>query len=82
MKCLTEAKLDKSLRYDAVMKMVHKRFRIESGHPEASRADWRLLDKSRLPEKYRQVPLNSHSIKSSLILFNREIIDNIHFSIF
>ena len=79
MKCLTEADLDTSIRYDAVMQMVKKRFKIESGLPEAVRVDWRLLDRSRLPEKYHQVPLSSFSIKSSLILFNREIIENIHF---
>ena len=79
MKYLTEAKSDTSIRYDAVMQMVKKRFKIESGLPEAVRVDWRLLDRSRLPEKYHQVPLSSFSIKSSLILFNREIIENIHF---
>ena len=77
--CLTEAELDTSMSYKDVTNFIHERFRTESGPLEAIRVDWRLLDRSRIPDKYSQVPLNSFSIQCKLIQFNREIIENIHF---
>ena len=77
--CLTEAELDLSLTNAMVKKLLHERFKVESGQSNARKLDWQLLDKRCIPEKYHEVPLNFLTIQSPLIYQNREIIDNIHF---
>ena len=79
MKCLTEAELDFSLTNDIVDKLLYLRFKVETEQPNATRLNWKLLDRSSIPDKYNEVPLNFLTIQSPLIYRNREIIDNIHF---
>ena len=57
--------------------MISARFKEETGRN--SMIDWRLLDRSQIPEKYNNVPLNSATLANKLIFRNPEIIDSIHF---
>ena len=83
MKCLTEAELDMNLTFEnGVKPFIMERFKAESGLIDSDWVDWRLLDRSAIPEKYNEVPLNSGTFKCSLVFHNREIIENIHFHLF
>ena len=83
MKCLTEAELDMNLTFEnGVKPLIIERFKAESGLIDSDWIDWRLLDRSAIPEKYNEVPLNSGTFKCSLVFHNREIIENIHFHLF
>lgn len=78
-KCLVEAKNDTSLTYMAFKKIVAERFKSECGFINDVCLNWKLLNRRSIPEKYKDVPLNSKTIQSPLIYRNREILDNIHF---
>ena len=58
MKCLTEAELDVSLTYSMVNEFLHRRYKVESEEPNATRLNWKLLDRRSIPDKYNEVPLN------------------------
>ena len=79
MKCLTSAYLRKDYNKDAMMEMMLERFKHETCKPSANKISWRLLDRRQIPEKYKNVPLNSATVSNRLIYKNPEIIDNIHF---
>ena len=79
MPCLIDAVLDETLTLSKAYILLIKQFKGESGIPEALYINWSLLDRSAVPEKYSQVPLNSLTILCPLIHQNREIIENIHF---
>ena len=79
MECLTSATLRKDYFKDDMMEMISERFRRETGQPSEAKIDWRLLDRSQIPEKYNSVPLNSATVNNKLVYKNPEIIDNIHF---
>ena len=77
--CLKSAELNFKCTLKEILGLISERFKFETGRPNASRIDWRLLDKSRIPLKYKDVPLNSVSIRKQLIFSNPEIVDNMHF---
>lgn len=79
MKCLIHAELDSLMTYESAMKIVFDKFKVQSGLLIYNSIDWSLLDRRDIPEKYKEVPLNSETLQSALIFCNREIIDNIHF---
>ena len=56
MKCLTEAELDMNLTFEnGVKPLIMERFRAESGLIDSDWLDWRILDRSAIPEKYNEV---------------------------
>ena len=79
MDCLTTAVVDANLSYRSVYKSILERFKAETGRFNVKRVNWKYLDRSRIPEKYDQVPMNSKTIASQLVFKNPEIVNNIHF---
>ena len=77
--CLTNATLKEDYYKKFVGLMILNRFKVESGQPSAKYINWRLLDRSQVPAKYKNVPLNAGTFSSKLIYKNPEIMDNIHF---
>jgi len=76
---IPELVLNEKLNRPEILDMLLKRFRRESGRIEATFIQWSLLDRSAVPEKYNQVPLNCNTLGWKKIFQNPEIIDNIHF---
>ena len=62
-----------------VLKLLFSRFKEETGLHSALRINWDLVDLSRMPKQYENVPINSRTITLVKIRSNREMIDNIHF---
>ena len=79
MECLTSFTLREDYLKEDIMDMMFERFRLETGRLSATKIDWGLLDRRQVPKKYKNVPLKSATVNSSLIFKNPEIIDNIHF---
>lgn len=57
-----------------------KRFRQESGYPLATRINWDMLNRDKLPEKYRNMNINSKTVLLNVNRRNPEIMENIHFN--
>ena len=70
---------DSELLQANVFKLLFNRFKEETGLHSALRINWDLVDLSRMPKQYENVPINSRTITLVKIRSNREIIDNIHF---
>ena len=79
LECLKNASLNKSLTYELAVLYILERFKEESEQPTATRIDWRLLDRRCMPDTYREVPVNSFTIRSPYVYHNSDIIYNIHF---
>ena len=79
LECLKNASLNKSLTYELAVLYILERFKEESEQPTATRIDWRLLDRRCIPDIYREVPVNSFTIRSPYVYHNSDIIYNIHF---
>ena len=79
LECLKNASLNKSLTYELAVLYILERFKKESEQPTATRIDWRLLDRRCIPDIYREVPVNSFTIRSPYVYHNSDIIYNIHF---
>lgn len=70
---------DDSMDLDSSMLMIFNRFKKESGWSEASKIDWKILDRSQLPSKYDSLEINSITMKLVKLHRNPEIVHNIHF---
>lgn len=57
------------------------RFKEETNTPNANRIDYSNLDRSAVPRKYDEFPINGRTMKLEKFYKNPEIVDNIHFSI-
>lgn len=77
--CLEGVQLKKEYFKRKILRLLFERFKTESGHSNASKINWKLLDRSQVPEKYNNIMLNSMTVSNQLIFKNPEIIDNIHF---
>ena len=79
MECLKNAHLKGTNIFKPTMRMMFERFKAETEQPDAVRIDWRLLDRTKVPTKYDEVPLNSATFSNKLVYKNPEIVNNIHF---
>lgn len=66
--------------FEDVNDVLLNRFKCETNSPNASKIEWKQLDRSFLPEKYQRILLNSCSIKLPEIHGDMEFVKNIHFS--
>lgn len=76
---LNSARTNKNMRKKVVYRALLKRFREETGQIQAEKIDWHRLDKSLLPDKYKNIRLNNTTLSMAFVYQNPEIIDNIHF---
>lgn len=65
--------------YERALTQVLDKFRAETDIQEADRVSWRLLDRSRLPERYINRPITSESFYSSKLYLDPVFLDNVHF---
>ena len=79
MKCMKGTVLNEEYKLKLVRDLLFDRFKEESGRPYSKKIDWLLLNRSQIPKKYENVPLNSKSLRYESIYKNPEIVDNIHF---
>lgn len=77
MECLKNVILNENCTKKEMMTIISARFKEETG--QNSRIDWHLVDRSQIPEKYNNVPLNGATFANKFIFRNPEIIDKIHF---
>ena len=79
MECLTSATLREDYYKYSMQQELFHRFKVETGQLNATKINWRYLDRRQIPRKYRNVPLNAATTGNKLIYRNAEIMDNIHF---
>ena len=70
---------DPNLKKVEVFERLRKRYRIESRHNDALYIDWKQLDRSKIPSKYDNVPINGRVMTLEKYFRCPEIVDNIHF---